>query len=412
VVAQPGAFVTGGLVRQLWSFAGDDDRADVNQTLIQPFVNYNLEDGWFLVTAPIITANWEADSEDRWVVPIGGGGGRVFRIGQQPVNAAPAGLLQRRTAGLRARVVAALRAHFPVPKMSPVSHERSALEHEGSDRDRRRTIPMKRIAMAVVAAALASPGGASAATEVSEQDIVDAYIYLLGRLLVVRQETLDLEQGFEWNKIIHRKPGGVAWADPNLDVAYSEAWIAVDETSCTLVEVPRIEGRYYTVQILNGWGETIDNINERSYPDHPWDEFAYCLEGAEVELPEGTQRIDLPGKKGRLLARVELGADPDEAVRLQKQIRLSPTGSPEVAPPVAIVMFTNEALPGVEAFDETEELLSSARDINPGMEPLQAKARSVAQAAADPAQREHIDKVDTSIYRVFRGGWCRTVGGR
>jgi hypothetical protein len=87
-VAQPGPFVTGGLVRHLWSFAGDDDRADVNQTLIQPFVNYNLEDGWFLVSAPIITANWEADSEDRWVVPIGGGGGRVFRIGQQPINAA------------------------------------------------------------------------------------------------------------------------------------------------------------------------------------------------------------------------------------------------------------------------------------------------------------------------------------
>ena len=60
----------------------------MNQTLIQPFVNYNLEDGWFPVTAPIITANWEADSDDRWLVPIGGGGGRVFRIGQQPVNAA------------------------------------------------------------------------------------------------------------------------------------------------------------------------------------------------------------------------------------------------------------------------------------------------------------------------------------
>jgi hypothetical protein len=88
VVAQPDPFVLGGLVRQLWSFAGDDDRQDVSQTLIQPFVNYNLPDGWFLVSAPVITANWEADADDRWTVPIGGGGGRVFRIGRQPVNAA------------------------------------------------------------------------------------------------------------------------------------------------------------------------------------------------------------------------------------------------------------------------------------------------------------------------------------
>jgi hypothetical protein len=79
VVAQPGPFVLGGLVRQLWSFAGDDDRQDVSQMLIQPFVNYNLPEGWFLVSAPVITANWEADSDERWLVPLGGGG-RVFKI--------------------------------------------------------------------------------------------------------------------------------------------------------------------------------------------------------------------------------------------------------------------------------------------------------------------------------------------
>jgi hypothetical protein len=87
VVAQPGPFVLGGLVRQLWSFAGDGDRQDVSQMLIQPFLNYNLEEGWFLVSAPIITANWEAASDDRWTVPVGGGGGRVFRIGTQALNA-------------------------------------------------------------------------------------------------------------------------------------------------------------------------------------------------------------------------------------------------------------------------------------------------------------------------------------
>ena len=85
-LVQPGPFVIGALVRQLWSFAGDDDRQDVSQLLIQPFANYNMAGGWFLTSAPIITANWEANSDDTWLVPVGGGGGRVFKIGPQPVN--------------------------------------------------------------------------------------------------------------------------------------------------------------------------------------------------------------------------------------------------------------------------------------------------------------------------------------
>jgi len=48
VLLQPGWGTYGGLVRQLWSFAGDSDRSDVNQTLFQPFINYNLSDGWYL----------------------------------------------------------------------------------------------------------------------------------------------------------------------------------------------------------------------------------------------------------------------------------------------------------------------------------------------------------------------------
>jgi hypothetical protein len=39
------------------------------------------------VSAPIITANWEADSDNRWTVPVGGGFGKIFKIGDQPINA-------------------------------------------------------------------------------------------------------------------------------------------------------------------------------------------------------------------------------------------------------------------------------------------------------------------------------------
>ncbi len=76
----------GLLARQLWSFAGDDDRADVSQMLLEPFLNYNLKKGWFLITDIVMTANWEADSGQRWTVPLGAGAGRVFKVGKQPIN--------------------------------------------------------------------------------------------------------------------------------------------------------------------------------------------------------------------------------------------------------------------------------------------------------------------------------------
>ena len=85
-LAQPGWGTIGILGRQLWSFAGDEDRADVSQLLVEPFMNYNLRQGWFLITDMIITANWKADSDQRWTVPLGGGVGRVFKIGKQPIN--------------------------------------------------------------------------------------------------------------------------------------------------------------------------------------------------------------------------------------------------------------------------------------------------------------------------------------
>jgi hypothetical protein len=81
-----GPWVLGALINNIWSFAGDSDRPDVNQMLIQPFVNYNLPHAWYLTSAPIITANWEESGDDRWTVPIGAAVGKIVRIGKLPVN--------------------------------------------------------------------------------------------------------------------------------------------------------------------------------------------------------------------------------------------------------------------------------------------------------------------------------------
>lgn len=86
IVKNAGPFVLGALANQLWHFAGVDDDPKVNQFLLQPFINYNFKGGWSLAFAPIITANWSADSGDEWTVPLGIGVSKVTAIGRQPVS--------------------------------------------------------------------------------------------------------------------------------------------------------------------------------------------------------------------------------------------------------------------------------------------------------------------------------------
>jgi len=88
VVSIPIPWVVGVVVRNLWSFAGDKQRRKVNLFSVQPFLNYNFRNGWYLTSTPGITANWKAeDKRNRWTVPIGGGVGKVmFRGEKQPIN--------------------------------------------------------------------------------------------------------------------------------------------------------------------------------------------------------------------------------------------------------------------------------------------------------------------------------------
>jgi opacity protein-like surface antigen len=83
----PDHWVIGVVANNQWSVGGNPLRPAVNTFNAQYFINYNMPHGWYLTTAPIITANWLAAPGQQWTVPIGGGVGRVFRIGDQPVNA-------------------------------------------------------------------------------------------------------------------------------------------------------------------------------------------------------------------------------------------------------------------------------------------------------------------------------------
>jgi hypothetical protein len=86
VLKSQGHWLFGSLVQNLWSVeAGPRDRPAVNQMLLQPFVNYNLPHKWYLTSSPIMTANWKLD-DGRWLVPVGGGIGKIVRFGKVPVN--------------------------------------------------------------------------------------------------------------------------------------------------------------------------------------------------------------------------------------------------------------------------------------------------------------------------------------
>jgi hypothetical protein len=83
----PGHFVVGIVANQTWSFAGPSDAPYWSLFYSQVFINYNLAKGWYLTTAPVITANWTASSGNVWTVPLGGGAGRIVRVaGKLPVN--------------------------------------------------------------------------------------------------------------------------------------------------------------------------------------------------------------------------------------------------------------------------------------------------------------------------------------
>lgn len=76
----------GALIQHWWSYAGDDDRLDTNQTDIQYVIRYSLPNAWSVGMGPTISIDWEADSDNRWTFPIGLGVTKTMRMGDTPVK--------------------------------------------------------------------------------------------------------------------------------------------------------------------------------------------------------------------------------------------------------------------------------------------------------------------------------------
>jgi hypothetical protein len=82
---QENGWTYGALVNHIWSFAGDDTRADVNATFLQPFIGYTFKTSTTLTLVSESTYDWEAS---QWTVPVNLVVSQVLTIGDQPISLA------------------------------------------------------------------------------------------------------------------------------------------------------------------------------------------------------------------------------------------------------------------------------------------------------------------------------------
>jgi hypothetical protein len=83
VAYTPRRWLIGVLGQNPISFAGDPERKDTNALFLQPFVTYQLGNGWFVRSQPQMVFNWTTGGQ---IVPLDLGAGRVFELAGQHVS--------------------------------------------------------------------------------------------------------------------------------------------------------------------------------------------------------------------------------------------------------------------------------------------------------------------------------------
>lgn len=78
-----GPWTMGMLANHVWSFAGDKDRPDINNTFMQPFVSYTWPSAWTVSLQTETTYNWEAG---QWTIPVNVAVAKLVRFGKLPVS--------------------------------------------------------------------------------------------------------------------------------------------------------------------------------------------------------------------------------------------------------------------------------------------------------------------------------------
>jgi hypothetical protein len=80
---QSGPWTYGVLANHLWSFAGADNRPDVNTTFLQPFLNYTTPGATTFFLNTEATYDWE---DEAWSVPVHLGVNQLLTLGAQRIQ--------------------------------------------------------------------------------------------------------------------------------------------------------------------------------------------------------------------------------------------------------------------------------------------------------------------------------------
>jgi hypothetical protein len=79
-VFRDGPWVGGVLFNQMWSFAGGS-QTHLNTLQVQPFIFYNLGQGFSFGYTPIISVDWNRSASQSTMLPVGLQFGKLFMIG-------------------------------------------------------------------------------------------------------------------------------------------------------------------------------------------------------------------------------------------------------------------------------------------------------------------------------------------
>jgi hypothetical protein len=141
------------------------------------------------------------------------------------------------------------------------------------------------------------------------------FAYPLVLLDLTRRSTLARQAmlGVGVNQFVHQR----AFPDeharlvirPNADTFYSTAWLDLSEEPL-LLHVPDTHDRYYVMQLLDAWTETVALPGKRSRgTQEGW--FAIVGPGWRGALPAHVQRIDVPTNTAWLLGRTQVNGSGD-----------------------------------------------------------------------------------------------------
>ena len=83
LLKQDSGYTYGALVNHIWSVAGEDNRADISATYLQPFLSYTTKAAWTYGISTESTYDWKAQ---KWSVPVILNASKLMRFGTQPVS--------------------------------------------------------------------------------------------------------------------------------------------------------------------------------------------------------------------------------------------------------------------------------------------------------------------------------------